>query len=161
MMHRIARCRGFSLIEMLMCLALLAVLAVMVVPVTQTAVQRKTEHELRRALHDIRRALDDYKRASDDGRIPSSLDSSGYPRTLEILEEGVIDQKDPARRKIYFLRRVPRDPLNTDPSVPAAMTWGKRSYASDADDPREGVDIYDVYSLHPGLGLNDVPYRKW
>ena len=152
---------GFTLLELLVTLAILAVLATLVVPVAQVARQRNQEQELRLALREIRRGLDAYQRAASEGRIPRLLGGTGYPKDLDILVQGVQDQRDPMRNKIFFLRRVPRDPMNQDPDIPDAATWGKRSYASDADNPQEGDDIYDVYSTSTMAGLNGVPYNKW
>lgn len=152
---------GFTLIELLVTLAILAVLATATVPLAQLAQQRNQEQELRLALREIRRGLDEYKRASDEGRIARPIGASGYPVVLESLVDGVIDQRDPARRKLFFLRRIPRDPMFTDTTVPAATTWEKRSYASEADDPQEGDDVYDVVSRSSQVGLNGVPYRQW
>lgn len=152
---------GFTLIELMVTLAIIAVLASIALPLTQVAVQRSKEQELKGSLRQIREALDAYKQASDEGRIAKSAEESGYPNSLEVLVDGAIDTKDPARKTIYFLRQLPRDPTYSDTSVPAADTWGKRSYASSHDDPREGNDVFDIYSLTQGSGLNGVPYREW
>jgi len=160
-MHGTARPSGFTLIELVIVLAILALLASVAVPITELSVQRTKEQELHRHLWQIREAIDAYKRAYDEGHITRKLNATGYPPTLETLVDGVEDQRHPDKRRIYFLRRLPRDPLHADANVPAAATWGKRSYASPPDDPREGEDVYDVYSRAPGKGLNGVEYAKW
>ncbi|MES2016628.1 MAG: type II secretion system protein [Pseudomonadota bacterium] len=153
--------RGFTLIELLVTLAIIALLGTLVLPVTQVTVQRKQEQELRRDLREIRHAIDAYKRAYDEGRIARSLNSTGYPASLDVLVEGVPDLRSPKRAKLFFLRRVPRDPFSGDSEGSDADTWGKRSYASEATDPQEGEDVYDVYSKSDRSGLNEIPYRKW
>jgi len=155
------RGQGFTLIELVITVAIVALLASVALPVSELAVQRTKEQELRRTLRQMREAIDFYKQASDEGRIQKSVGDSGYPKKLEDLAEGVDDQKSAKKQKIYFLRRIPRDPLNADPTLSAAATWGKRSYASPPDDPKEGDDVFDVFSLAPGKGINGQPYRDW
>lgn len=80
---------------------------------------------------------------------------------MTLLVEGVEDVKSPKRMKIYFLRSIPREPFVRDVTIKPEETWGLRSYASSADSPVEGDDVYDVYSKNAGTGLNGVAYGKW
>jgi general secretion pathway protein G len=155
------RARGFTLIELLVTLAILGVLASMTVPVAQVMRQREREQELHASLREIRDAIDAYHTASKDGRIQKEAGATDYPANLDLLVQGVPDQQDPKGHKMYFLRRIPRDPMNHDSQLSDAATWGKRAYASEADDPEEGDDVYDVYSMSNGIGLDGIPYRKW
>lgn len=153
--------RGFTLIELVVTVTIVALLSTVALPVAELAVKRNKEQDLRVALRQIRGALDEYRQAVEQGRILARADSSGYPAALDELVAGVDDAKSPLARKIYFLRRLPRDPFYPDPAVPAAETWGKRSYASPPDDPLPGDDLFDVYSMASGTGINGIPYREW
>ncbi len=153
--------RGFTLIELVITVAIVAVLASVALPLNELAVQRAKEQDLRRALRDIRDAIDAHKLAFDEGRIQKRVGESGYPKRLEDLVAGVEDQKSPKKERIYFLRRIPRDPLSDDAAKGPAETWGKRSYASPPDDPRDGDDVFDVFSMSPGTGINGRPYKDW
>jgi general secretion pathway protein G len=155
------RSLGFTLIELVVTLALLGLLALLAAPMAETAVQRSREQALHRALRDIRDGLDQYRRAVDSGQIARRAGESGYPPSLEVLVTGVPNAQDPKGGRIYFLRRLPRGPGTAGRAAPAEATWGRRSYSSAADDPRDGDDVFDVYSLNPGTGMNGMAYREW
>ena len=146
--------KGFTLVEMLIAAAIVALLATVALPLAEVTVQRNREADLRRSLRDLRGAIDAYKRAADDGLIEKKADASGYPEKLALLVEGVPEKGKPDGAKVYFLRRIPKDPVS-------GAEWGLRSYASPADDPRDGKDVYDVYSRSDEPGLNKVPYKEW
>jgi len=153
--------QGFTLIEMVVTVVIVSVLSLMALPLTELVVQRDREQDLRIALRQIREGIDAYKQAYDTGHIEQKLDASGYPPKLEDLVVGVDDAASAEPRKLYFLRRLPRDPFVTDPNVSAADSWGKRSYESPPDNPQEGDDVYDVYALSDGKGINGIPYAEW
>jgi general secretion pathway protein G len=154
--------RGFTIIELVVTIAIIALLATAVIPSAQLVYQREREAELRDALRTIRNAIDAYKTASDTGSIKKEVDKSGYPPDLQVLVDGVDDARSPKDGvKIYFLRRVPRDPFWPDPQAAAADTWGLRSYASPVGDPQPGDDVFDVYSRSSRTGLNGIPYHDW
>lgn len=146
---------------MVITVAIVGLLATAVFPLAELGVRRSKEQDLRMALREIRDGLDQYKAAADQGRVETSLGDSGYPPDLESLVQGVVDIKSPNASKIYFLRRLPRDPFNPEKSLPAADSWALRSYMSSYEDPRQGDDVFDVRSVSPREGLNGVPYDKW
>ena len=193
--------RGFTLVELMVVVAIMAVLASSAMPLQELIVKREKEQELRVALRQIRSAIDAYKQAVDDGRIEIKEDESGYPPKLDDLYMGVPDIKatgsdggtgttetastaatastasttttntnttaTTGTKYIYFLRRLPRDPTFKDMDVAgiettsAADTWGKRSYESTPENPQEGKDVFDVYSLSESTALNGSMYKDW
>ena len=159
--HQARPTGGFTLIELLVTLAILAVLATLVVPVAQVQVQRGKEVELRAALREVRGAIDAYKRASDEGRIRREIGRRVTRRHWRSWWKASTTSATPKHRKLFFLRRIPRDPFHGEPAVDDAGTWAKRAYASEASDPQEGDDVYDVYSRSALTGLNGVPLKRW
>jgi general secretion pathway protein G len=154
-----SRARGFTIVELLVVMAVLGVLAAAVMPLGVSLITARKERELRQALWEIRSAIDEYKRASDKIGIASG--ATGYPPSLKTLVEGVPDTRPQARGQImYFLRQVPRDPF-ADPSLPAEQTWRLRSYTSPADKPEPGADVYDVKSSSSAIALDGTAYAKW
>jgi general secretion pathway protein G len=147
------------LIEMVVVVAIVGVLAAAAQPVLELSQRRSRELELRQSLRTIRSAIDAFKRAADEKRVALEADASGYPPTLDVLVSGVPDARKPGRR-IHFLRRMPRDPF-AEASLPAASTWGVRSYASPPDAPAAGSDVFDVYSLSERRGLDGTRLRDW
>jgi general secretion pathway protein G len=146
--------KGFTLIEMVITVAIVALLASIALPLAEVTVQRNKEKDLRVALREIRTAIDAYKRAGDEGVIEKKADESGYPPTLAALVEGVPDKRKTDGTKVYFLRRVPADPVSGE-------EWGLRSYASSPTEPSPGKDVFDVYSKSADKALNGSAYREW
>lgn len=153
---------GFTYIELVITVSIIAILAAVVLPLAEISSRRAQEAELREGLRAIRTAIDEYKRASDEGRVQKSADSSGYPPDLVTLVEGVDDASAAqSGRKIRFLRRIPRDPMEADKGIPPEETWGLRSYQSPPDDPSEGDDVFDVYSRSEGQAIDGTYYKDW
>ena len=157
--RRLTSERGFSFVELIIVSTIVLILASAVQPLAKVTIQRTREAELRRVLREMRTAIDKFKDAADAGMIPTTelkANSEGYPPDLETLVEGVSVANDATGRKLKFLRKIPVDPMT------GTTEWGMRSYDDEWDSTSwNGNNVYDVYSLSEGVGLNGVPYRKW
>ncbi|AZI88680.1 type II secretion system protein [Kosakonia cowanii] len=152
---------GFTLIEMLVSLALLATLASAAIPIYQRQIQQRNEETLRVALREIRTALDRYAQLSEEGIIEKEADMSNWPVSLNQLVDGVINKKSANREKIYLLRAIPRDPFCDCEGKPNSETWRLRASTQAPGESTGGKDIWDVSSTSMQPGLNGVPYAQW
>jgi general secretion pathway protein G len=165
-LHRPLRRRsaGFTLIELVVVLAIVAILALAAQPLHELTLRRSQEAALRHALRELRQAIDEHRAAVARRAIAPGADATVYPPTLQALVAGVplIDEQGRPRddARLYLLRRLPRDPF-ADPALPAAETWGLRASSSPPDAPEAGADVFDVYSRSPLVALDGTRYRDW
>ena len=146
---------GYTMVELVVVCAGLVILAAGALPTAKHSIKRGKEIELRQALRQMRNAIDEFKRYSDAGLIAVELGTDGYPSELEILVEGieVVGQID---KSVLFLLRLPLHPMTGE------AEWGLRSFQDDFDSGSwGGENVFDVYSLSEGVGLDAVPYEEW
>ncbi len=147
---------GLTLIELIVSMTILSILAAGILPLSRVTYKRTKELELRQNLRVIRKALDKYKQLSDEKKIEIAAFSSGFPKTLDVLVEGVETKKGLENFKIKFLRRLPKDPMIEDGE------WGLRSYFDEPDSDIWGEqDVYDIYSKSENQALDGSFYRDW
>ncbi|MPY88158.1 MAG: prepilin-type N-terminal cleavage/methylation domain-containing protein [Luteitalea sp.] len=151
--------QGYTFVELLIVALIVLILASVALPLTRVVVKRQKEVELRRALREMRTAIDRYKDAADMGLVASTElepDDEGYPKTLEVLVEGVGASGANPDRKLKFLRRVPFDPMIGE------QEWGLRSYQDDSKSNNwGGENVFDVYTASRGTALDGSKYNDW
>lgn len=138
-MQRLARltrprsASGFTLIELMVVLALISVLAAMGVVQYRNAVLRTKEAVLSEDLFRMRDAIDQYY-----------ADKAKYPASLETL---VTDG---------YLRQVPKDPITN-----STDTWQTVPSEPDPGNPTADVGIVDIKSGAEGTSLDGRPYVEF
>ena len=88
------------------------------------------------------------------GSLWKQLESYGLDPGPVFLAEGIdlVGQE----RKQRFLRRIPIDPMTGE------AEWGLRSYQDEPESTNfGGQNVYDVFSLSEGTGLDGTEYKDW
>lgn len=131
--HRRRAQAGFTLIELMVVVALIAVLAGMGVVQYRNSVVRTKEAVLMEDLFRMRDAIDQYY-----------ADKAKYPASLETLvSEG-------------YLRQVPKDPITN-----SSETWQTSPAEPDPGNPTADLGIFQVKSGSDGTSLDGTRYAEW
>ncbi|HTW45680.1 MAG TPA: type II secretion system protein [Acidobacteriaceae bacterium] len=124
---------GFTLIELVVVMAIIAILASLAVPVFTAQIKKAREAVLQEDLHVMRNAIDAY--TMDKGKAPQSLD--------DLVQAG-------------YLRTIPVDPMTH--SSDTWVTDTSDTYES-VDESEPGID--DVHSGSQDVGTNGKMYSTW
>ena len=124
---------GFTIIELLVVLALISILATMGMAQYRNGQIHAREAVLKTDLFDLRDAIDQYY--ADKGMYPSTLDA--------LVTDG-------------YIRKIPVDPITN-----AADTWQTVPSEPDPNNPTASVGVYDVKSGSDQNALDGTPYNNW
>ena len=124
---------GWTLIELLIVIALITILAAMGVVNYRNSVTSSREAVLKTDLFRMRDAIDQYY--ADKAKYPTSLDT--------LVSEG-------------YLRKIPEDPITR-----STDTWQTVPAEPDPANPSAEPGIFDVKSGAEGTALDGTPYAEW
>jgi len=125
--------RGWTLIEMVVVMALIVILAGIATAQYKNSMTRSQEAVLKEDLFRMRDAIDQYY-----------ADKNKYPADLQTL---VSDQ---------YIREVPKDPFTQ-----SADTWQTIPAEPDPANPNLEPGVYNVKSGSDRTGLDGTAYAEW
>ena len=129
---------GFTLIELIVVVAIIGILAAIAVPAMRTAPERARESALKEDLFTMRSCLDQFH--ADRGRYPTSLD--------EIVSLG-------------YLRSVPVDPLTKSKDTWVLVYEEVAPEDQDESQQQSSPGIIDIHSGSPETALDGTKYADW
>ena len=125
--------RGFTLIELMIVMAIITIIVGMAVPIYQKSILRAKESVLRNNLFTMRTQIDEF-----------TYDKQKAPQTLqEMVTEG-------------YLRSVPMDPVTG-----SADQWKIIMEDASTSSSQSAPGIFDVRSGSPKMSLEGTPYGEW
>jgi len=130
---RVASDAGFTLMEIMIVMALIVTLASVGLGVYGNSVTRAKEATLKEDLFRMRDAIDQYY--ADKGKYPADLN--------ELVAAG-------------YMRRLPEDPMTQKND-----SWQVVPAEPDPNNPSNEPGIYNVTSGSEGLALDGTKYSDW
>ncbi|HEX2163940.1 MAG TPA: prepilin-type N-terminal cleavage/methylation domain-containing protein [Thermoanaerobaculia bacterium] len=131
---------GFTIIELIIVVAMIGILAAMIMPALKNQPVRAKEAVLKTNLRTLRDVLDQHK--GDKGHYPSSLEA--------LVDDG-------------YLREVPVDPMTG--AADWELVYEEQSFeepSAETDQAEDGAPgVYDVHSSSDRLSLDGTPYSEW
>ena len=125
--------RGFTLIELMIAMAVMSILVSVAVPMFNKALIRSKETILRQNLFSMRTVIDEY--TYDKQKAPQNLD--------DLVREG-------------YLRQVPEDPITN-----SNQTWKIIMEDALTSVNQTEPGIFDVRSGSDKTSLEGTPYAEW
>ena len=124
---------GFTLVELMIVMAIIMILATIAIPIYVRTLQRAKEATLREDLHTMRTAIDSY--TIDKEKAPDALD--------DLVQAG-------------YLKSIPVDPITS-----SSETWmtGMSDTMTDINETQGGLD--DVHSGSQALASDGTTYNTW